>query len=89
MKWINASALAQFDALPASAYVRLPVLKAMFGVSASTIWRWSRVGWLPRPTKISGTTLWRVGELRECLARGIPGPASTGDDLTAGSPPAL
>ena len=67
MKWINASALAQFDGLPASAYVRLPVLMAMFGVSASTIWRWSRVGWLPRPIRISGTTLWRVGEIRELL----------------------
>lgn len=65
MKWINASALAHFDTLPASAYVRLPVMKAMFGVSASTIWRWSRIGALPRPTKISGTTLWRVGEIRE------------------------
>lgn len=88
MKWINASALAQFDDLPTSAYVRLPVLKAMFGVSASTIWRWSRVGWLPRPTKISGTTLWRVGELRERLAQASREPPSTDDDLTADSPSA-
>ncbi len=68
MKWINASALAHFDSLPMSAYVRLPVMKAMFGVSASTIWRWSRIGALPPPTKISGTTLWRVGEIRDHLA---------------------
>lgn len=69
MKWINASALEHFDELPTSAYVRLPVVRALFGVSASTVWRWSRDGDLPKPTKISGTTLWPVGALRERLAQ--------------------
>jgi len=37
-------ALANFDQLPNSAYVRLPVIMALYGVSAPTIWRGIKVG---------------------------------------------
>lgn len=61
--------LAQFDSLPNSAHVRLPVLIGKFSVSAPTIWRWVKSGRLPAPIKLGpNTTAWRVGELRDCLA---------------------
>jgi predicted DNA-binding transcriptional regulator AlpA len=67
-KTINPSALAalvKFDELPDSANVRLPVLTGLYGVSAPTIWRWVKSGWLPAPRKLGpNTTAWSVGELR-------------------------
>ncbi|MFJ2364553.1 helix-turn-helix transcriptional regulator [Pseudomonas sp. NPDC087697] len=59
------SALANFDSLPDSAHVRLPVVIALKGVSAATIWRWVKAGILPAPVKLGpNTTAWRVGDLR-------------------------
>lgn len=63
-------ALAQFDQLPDSAHVRLPVVAALNGVSAPTVWRWVRAGRLPPPSKRGpNTTVWRVGDLREWEAQ--------------------
>lgn len=60
-----ADALRHFDALPDSAYVRLPVVAALRGISHMTVWRWSRCGRLPAPRKIGPkVTAWNVGELR-------------------------
>ena len=42
-------ALANFDAMPSSAYIRLPVLKALYGVSSATIWRGCKNGTNPNP----------------------------------------
>jgi predicted DNA-binding transcriptional regulator AlpA len=64
MKRIGANALVDFDELPDSAFVRMPVMTALFAVSKASIWRWTRDGRLPSPTRISGVTLWNVGELR-------------------------
>lgn len=62
-------ALAQFDNLPDSAYIRLPVLKRLYGVSSATIWRGVKAGRIPKPRKLSPrTTCWNVGELRQALA---------------------
>jgi prophage regulatory protein len=59
------TALAQFDAFPDSAHVRLPVVAALNGVSPATVWRWVRAGRLPSPVKLGpNTTAWRVGDLR-------------------------
>jgi prophage regulatory protein len=59
------SALAQFDALPDSAYVRLPVVAALHGVGPATVWRWVKAGRLPAPLKLGpNVTAWRVGSLR-------------------------
>jgi predicted DNA-binding transcriptional regulator AlpA len=70
MRRINERALVDFDELPEAGYVRLPVVATLFGVSHSTVWRWSRKGPLPRPTKINGVTLWPVSGVRNVLAAG-------------------
>jgi predicted DNA-binding transcriptional regulator AlpA len=64
MNKVDMSALRQFDELPASAYVRLPVVSVLFGISTATVWRWSNDDHLPAPVRINGTTLWNVGALR-------------------------
>ena len=62
-------ALAGFDSYPDSAYVRLPVVRALFQVSSATTWRWSKSGRLPAPRRLSeGVTAWNVGELRKVLS---------------------
>ena len=61
-------ALRNFDALPDSANVRLPVVCVLFGISAATAWRWVKKCALPAPRKLSeGVTAWNVGELRRAL----------------------
>jgi len=62
------SALSNFDELPNSAYVRQPVVKALFCCSDATIWRRVNDGGIPRPQKLSSrVTAWNVGELRLAL----------------------
>ena len=64
-----APALAQFDTLPESAHVRLPVVAALHGIGPATVWRWVKSGRLPAPVKLGpNTTAWRVGELRRVMA---------------------
>jgi predicted DNA-binding transcriptional regulator AlpA len=59
------AALAQFDQLPDSAHVRLPVVAALHGVGPATVWRWVKAGRLPAPVKLGpNVTAWRVGALR-------------------------
>jgi predicted DNA-binding transcriptional regulator AlpA len=61
--------LRNFDELPDAAFVRLPTVKALFNVSAPTVWRWSRNGFLPKPYKNGPrVTTWNVGELRAVLS---------------------
>ncbi|MCK7494061.1 MAG: transcriptional regulator [Comamonadaceae bacterium] len=62
-------ALRDFDLLPDSAHVRLPVAAAWRGVSTPTVWRMSKDGRLPAPIKCGGVTSWRVGDLRKALAK--------------------
>lgn len=62
------AALQHFDRLPDSAGARVPVVAALLSVSIPTVWRWSRDGLLPAPTKRGGVTLWNVGALRQALA---------------------
>jgi len=67
----NHSALSNFDSLPNSAHVRLPVVAALLGVSMPTIWRWVKIGRIPSPVKLgANTTAWRVGELRDSMTGG-------------------
>ena len=58
------AALQGYDDLPDAAGIRLPTLMALKGVSAPTIWRWTKKGLLPPARKTGGTTSWNVGELR-------------------------
>jgi predicted DNA-binding transcriptional regulator AlpA len=61
-----------FDRLPDSALVRLPVVQCLLGCSASSVWRNSRAGNLPKPIKLtSNISGWRVGDLRAALNRGV------------------
>jgi predicted DNA-binding transcriptional regulator AlpA len=62
-------ALAQFDNLPDSAYIRLPVIQRLYGVSSATIWRGVKQGNIPKPSKLSERcTAWNVGLVRAALA---------------------
>lgn len=62
-------ALKNFDSLPDSANVRLPVVAALRGCSTATVWRDVKRGLLPAPRKLSErVTAWNVGQLRRCLA---------------------
>jgi predicted DNA-binding transcriptional regulator AlpA len=64
------SALVNFDLLPNSAHVRLPVVKGLYGCSAATVWRGVKAGTIPEPTRLSArVTGWNVGQLRQSLVR--------------------
>lgn len=69
LKPIHAHALHEFDRLPDSAEVRLPVVAALFGVSTATVWRSSKDGRLPEPTRMGNVTTWNVGRLRRAKAK--------------------
>lgn len=63
------AALINFELMPDSAYIRLPVLKVLYGVSSATIWRGVKNGTIPKPTKLTErTTAWNVGQVRAALA---------------------
>lgn len=62
-------ALANFDQSPNSAFIRLPIMIGLYGVSAATIWRGVKNGTIPKPCKLTErTTAWNVGLVREALA---------------------
>lgn len=65
------AALRQFPDLPDSAYVKRPVVQALFGgVSDEEVRRRTLDGRIPKPTKLgSRNNIWQVGQLREALAR--------------------
>ena len=63
-------AFKHLDSLPDSAYVRQPIVEALFSISATSVWRWvnSSPPRLPRPRKFgSNHTAFNVGELRKTL----------------------
>lgn len=62
------AALRNFDTLPDSANVRVPVVAVLFACSVPTVWRRAKNGTLPPARKLSeGVTAWNVGELRKVL----------------------
>lgn len=66
----TAAAITDFDRLPDSAFVRLPVVQALFSCSDETVRRRVKAGVLPAPVKLGArTTAWRVGDLRKTLAQ--------------------
>ena len=58
-----------FDALPDDAYLReSQIVGTLVPVSSSTWWRMVKNGKAPAAIKLStGTTVWRVGDLRKWL----------------------
>ncbi|QJD30182.1 helix-turn-helix transcriptional regulator [Methylococcus geothermalis] len=45
-------------------YLRLPGLRARYGVSQATVWRWCQIGLLPPPIKLAAkTSCWVLAEL--------------------------
>ena len=71
---LTPDALTNFDQLPDSAYIRLPVMVGLFGVSAASIWRGVKNNSIPKPVKISErTTAWNVGVVRKTLAEKMRG----------------
>ncbi len=69
-------ALEQFETLPACAYVKRPVVQALFGgISDEEVRRRTLDGRIPKPTKLgSRHNIWQVGQLRDALARLQSGP---------------
>lgn len=63
------TALANFDSLPDSAHVRLPVVCGLTGTAPATVYRRIAEGKLPQPKHIGGgrASSWQVGELRRAL----------------------
>ena len=62
-------ALQNFDQTPNSAFIRLPIVMRLYGVSAATIWRGVKNGTIPKPSKLTQrTTAWNVGLVRAALA---------------------
>ena len=62
-------ALVNFSAMPNESYIRLPVIKRLYGVSSATIWRGVKNGTIPKPSKLSERcTAWNVGLVRAALA---------------------
>ena len=71
-------ALALLPYQPDDALVRQPVVEAVWPESTAKIWLDIKAGKFPAPVKISARNVaWRVGDLREFLARERP-PASVG-----------
>lgn len=67
-------ALVNFDQLPDSAYIRLPVMIGLFGLSAASIWRGVKNHSIPSPVKFTErTTAWNVRLVREALAAKMGG----------------
>jgi len=72
-KEINQSAtpdaLKNFDSLPDSAQVRLPVVMALFACSSVTVWRMTKNSRIPPPQRLTPRHVsWNVGGLRKALA---------------------
>ena len=61
-------ALRDFDHLPNSQQVRLPVVKSLLGVSSATCWRMVKAKKLNAYKLTERTTTFNVGELRALLA---------------------
>lgn len=60
-------ALRDFDQLPNSQQVRLPVVKSIFGVSSATVWRMVKAKQLKAHKLTERTTTFNVGEIRALL----------------------
>lgn len=57
-----------FDAMPSGAFVRLPTVCALFGISRATAWRWVKLGRLPTPRRLGPRVCgFQVAALRKVM----------------------
>ena len=64
--------LTDFDSLPDSAHVRLPVVMALYACSAPTVRRAVRAERIPKPLRLFDRAVcWNVGALRMALAKAV------------------
>lgn len=49
--------------LPAKQYLSDRDVACRYSVCRETVWRWTRVGLLPRPVRIGGSTRWNLVDL--------------------------
>ena len=62
--------LPNFPLLDDEAFVRQPIVEAVFACSAASVWRGVKAGRIPQPHRIGPhSTGWKVGEVRAALAR--------------------
>lgn len=67
-------ALANFDQLPDSANIRLPIVMRLYGISSASVWRGVKTGIIPKPRKLTPrTTAWLVADIRKALAAKVEG----------------
>lgn len=65
----EALAQSNFDNLPATSFVRLPVVRGLLGgISAATVWRLVKAQKLKTHKLTPRTTTFNCGEIREFLA---------------------
>lgn len=68
----EALAQSNFDNLPATSFVRLPVVRGLLGgVSAATVWRLVQAQKLKTHKLTPRTTTFNVGELRALLSASV------------------
>lgn len=52
-----------------SSFLRAPDVARQLGISVPTVWRWARLGVLPKPVRLGpGVTAWAVGDIDAWLA---------------------
>ena len=67
-------ALQNFDQLPDSANIRLPIVMRLYGISSASVWRGVKSGNIPKPRKLTPrTTAWLVSDIRKALAAKVEG----------------
>lgn len=66
-------ALRDFNELPSTAQVRLPVVKALLSISSATVWRMVKAGQLKTHKFTERTTTFNVGELRAFMNQKVEG----------------
>jgi predicted DNA-binding transcriptional regulator AlpA len=65
-------ALRHFDSLPNSAFIREPIVLALWGMSSATIRRRVKDGVFPKPRKLSKrVSAWNIAELRRALQEDV------------------
>lgn len=66
------SGVANFDALPDAARIRKDVVAILLGgVSDTTLWRWERVGRIPKSQRRGRVSTWSAGDVRKVLSEGV------------------